>query len=1097
MAHRSAFASALLAAFGVITSGVMADEPPSYPIGENGCAGGRVLEHLERHGDFGQMDAEGLLYVSRLEHEARVLAKRQGLSSEAIAGEVWTSLGPTNGAGRATALAFHPTNPAITIMGAAGGGAWRTTNEGVSWTPLTETIPNLSVGAIAFAPTNPNRVYLGTGEGGYAGDFIPGIGLLTSNDGGDTWTLPESALASMFYRINVHPTNPDELIVGTNKGALRSTTGPNGPWTTVIVGAAGVTAGFGDVTDIVRDPSNPAVLYAATWDRTRWCAKNPCNTANNFLSPTILKSTNSGATWSPSATGFPSSTGTIRVERITLAIAPTSPSTLYALTALFDADTGVTKSHVYKTTNGGATWSNTGLASSDDARVFNLLGTQGWYNTALVVSPTDPNVVIAGGVYYARTMNGGATWSFPFTGAMPHVDVHELRYHPVTRTLWIANDGGIWTSADNATTATSRNVGLVTRQYYAMAMDLVNRNRILAGTQDNGTNARTDGGGTAWSLFSGGDGFQCIINPDAPGIAFSTYQFAEVLRTKNAGSVSPLIVPSGPVFDAEEKKPFFSILKRDPVHSPTLYLASTRVWKSTTGGDAWVPLSTHVTAGGPWTEETIRSIAIAPSHTATIMIAKGARIFRTSDGGANWIVLTNGLPGRNVTNIEISPSNRDVAYATIAGTSGPSVYLTTDGGFTWNARANGLPSFSAHVIRFDPTDPSTLYAGTDVGVYRSSDSGARWDRFGSGMPAVSVYDLQIHPDGAMFRAATHGRGIWQLTIPDATNAPPVVSVSAPSPAVTIARGTTITFTGEAADPDQEPVTLKWTFPDDWSSSVAVNSTTHRFDRAGTWPVSLIATDPKGAMGGAQVMVTVTEPGDNCEAPLVVPGFGPFPYSMTLNAEVATVQTGAEPNSGGSCYPFRPLRTFWLSFTPRESGTYVFSLCTSRVAAFLSAYTGPACGEHQPLPMCMTNTNLSGNCGSDPTSSLELVAGTQYRFFVGSYYNNSFGPITVTISRGTSVPAAVRSVSPASGAAGTPVIVTGSGFAAGASVSFGGVTATNVTVISPTLISAVAPSHVAGNVDVAVRVGDVTATSAKAFTYAEQPATQPKRRATRK
>ena len=1095
--HRWLFACVAL--LSLQSFGLFADNtPPEFPIGEKGCAGARVIEHLERHGDYGQIDPEALLYVTRLEHEARVHAKRQGLGSEAIDGNVWTSLGPTNGAGRAIAITFHPTIPNIAVIGTAGGGVWGTVDEGLTWTPLTETIPNLSVGAVAYAPSNAGRIYLGTGEGGYAGDFIPGIGLLTSNTGGDTWELPNSVLASMFYRINVHPTNADELIVGTNKGALRSTNGANGPWTTVINSAPGVAIGYGDVTDIVRDPSNPAVLYATTWDRNRWCAKNPCNTPNNFFTPTILKSTDSGVTWKQAAVGFPVNTDIIRVERISIAIAPSSPNTLYALTALFNANSGNTDSHVYKTTDGGASWTDTGMVVSDDSRVSALLGTQGWYDNTIVVSPSDPNLVIAGGVYYARTTDGGANWTFPFTGAMPHVDVHDLRYHPVTGKLWIANDGGIWTSTDNASTAASRNVGLVTRQYYAMSMDRVNRNRILAGTQDNGTNARKDAGGTDWSGFSGGDGFQCVINADAPSVAFSTFQFANVLRTKNAGSLQPQIIPSGPLFEEEEKTPFFSVLKADPLNASTLYVASTRVWKSTSSGDSWIPLSTNTTSGGVWSDENIRSIAISPQSSTTMVVAKGGRVFRTTDGGASWIVHTSGLPGRLITNVEISPVNRDVVYATIAGTSGPSVFFTNDGGFTWSARANGLPSFSAHVIRFDPTDPSVLYVGTDVGVYRSTDAGATWNRFGSGMPAVSVYDLQIHPDSTIFRAATHGRGIWQLNVNGVTNTSPVAQITFPPAPVTVQRGATLTFTGSAFDANSDPASLKWTFPDDWSSKSGVTTATHTFDRAGSWPVTLTATDSHGAIGGSEVMVTVAEPGDNCATPVVVPADGPFPWSATFNAEVGSVQaTDPGSDNGRACYRFSLLRTMWLSFTPAVSGTYTFSQCTSRVASFIAAYTGGACGPYVPEPMCMTNIGPTGDCTKDPTTSFEMIGGREYRLLVGTYFNNSFGPITVTIDLAPTISTAVRSVSPASGLVGTPVVITGSGFSEGAVVRFGGVAATGVTVINSTLISATVPPHAVGNVDVSVRVGTTTATSSKAFTYATPPPPQGRRRAVKK
>jgi IPT/TIG domain/PKD domain len=1078
----------------VVASAVGAQpEPPEYPVGENGCAGARVIEHLERHGDFGRIDPEALLYVTRVEHERRQLDRRQGINAEAIAGNVWTSIGPTNGAGRAIAIAHHPGLPSTAIIGAAGGGAWKTTNNGVNWTSLTETLPNLSVGAVAYAPSEASRVYLGTGEGGYAQDFIPGIGLLWSDDGGATWNLPATVLAPMFYRIVVHPTNPNDIIVGTNRGALRSVAGPNGPWTTVIASSPGLGEGYGDVTDIVRDPSNASVLYAATWDRNRWCQRFPCSQI--LAPPTVLKSTNGGATWTPAGNGLPLSTHDFRVERMSIAIAPSSPNTLYALTALFQGESGQTLSHVYKTTDGGASWTETGLVNSEDGRVNNLLGVQGWYDNTIVVAPGDPNTVVAAGVQYARTTDGGATWSYPFSFGAPHVDVHDLRYD-AAGLLWIANDGGIWTSSDHASTATNRTAGLVTRQYYAIAIDGVNRNRVLGGTQDNGTNLRTDGGGTAWSFFSGGDGFQCFIHPEVPSVAFSTFQFADLLRTKGASSSAPIVAPSGPVFAATEKKPFFSVLKADPTHPSTLYLGTTRLWKSTTAGESWIPLSMNTT-GGAWGEDTIRAIAVAPSDAATILIARAGRILRTTDGGATWSFVTLGLPGRTVTSLAISPENRNLAYATIAGTSGNSLYYTTDG-TNWSPRSSGLPSFSAQVVRFDPTDVSTLYAGTDVGVYRTTDGGATWSPFGTGMPAVSVYDIQILPDGSVFRAATHGRGIWELNVTGIENHPPTVLVTAPTAAVTVARGAEVAFSGAASDVDGEPLTMQWTFADDWSTKVGATTVSHRFDRAGTWPVALTAKDVHGAVSGAEAIVTVLEPSNNCATPLVVPAAGPFPWSVTLNSEVASRQTSLDPSSGGSCYPFLPLRTMWLSFTPTVTDDYAFSLCASGVPGFISAFDGPNCTPTTALPMCVANTLLSGDCGTDPSSSMVLTAGVTYRFVVSSYYTDWHGPITVTISRGFSVAGALRSVSPATSpvGGGAKVVLTGAGFAEGAIVRFDGIPASGVTVLSPNLITATVPAHGPGNVDVSVDSDGTKVTAAGAFTYTQPPPASDRRRAAR-
>jgi len=252
------------------------------------------------------------------------------------------------------------------------------------------------------------------------------------------------------------------------------------------------------------------------------------------------------------------------------------------------------------------------------------------------------------------------------------------------------------------------------------------------------------------------------------------------------------------------------------------------------------------------------------------------------------------------------------------------------------------------------------------------------------------------------------------------------------------------------------------------------------------------------VSGKEAIVTVTESSNNCATPLVVPAAGPFPWSVTLNSEVASRQTTLDPSSGGSCYPFQPQRTMWLSFTPTVTDDYAFSLCASGVPGFISAYDGPACSPNTALPMCVANTLLSGNCSTDPSSTLVLLAGVTYRFLVSSYYSDWHGPITVTIARGTAVAAAIRSVSPATSpiAGGGKVVLTGAGFAAGAIVRFDGIPATGVTVLSPNLLTAIVPVHVAGNVDVSVDSDGTKVTSARAFTYTQPPPGIDRRRAAR-
>ena len=304
--------------------------------GEADAIRDRVRLYLERHGERGRIDPELRLKAVAREyarHRAEKLALRP--SAEGPKDGTWVSLGPTNGAGRMTSIRPHPTIAGTYYAGAAGGGVWKTTDGGTTWTPLTDGIHDLSVGALAIARSSPNVIYVGSGEGGYAFDFVPGIGLLTSTDGGETWSFPSSVVATTFYRISVHPTNPLDLVVGTNQGGLRTTDG-GATWTSVIPKDI-----YGDVTEVVRHPTNPDVLYAATW-----CVAN-CSTRV----ARVLKSTDGGSSWSDKSAGLPGAdpppTPAFRFnERLSLAISASNPSVLYAATAI-TSDVETTRSHVY------------------------------------------------------------------------------------------------------------------------------------------------------------------------------------------------------------------------------------------------------------------------------------------------------------------------------------------------------------------------------------------------------------------------------------------------------------------------------------------------------------------------------------------------------------------------------------------------------------------------------------------------------------------------------------------------------------------------------------------------------------------------------
>ena len=699
----------------------------------------RIRWFQERHP---QRDPDSRLAAVKEEYEERQWKKRVESFTDAAIGN-WVSLGPTNGAGRISSIAVHPTVNGTVYVGSDGGGVWKTTDAGTTWISLTDSINNLNVGAVAIAPSSSNIVYVGTGS-----EHASGIGLLKSIDGGNNWSFPANVIASRFFRISVHPTNPLELVAATSSGALRSTDGGN-TWNTVIPSNP-----YFNITDLKRDPTNPLILYA---------------TARTTAGGRILKSTNGGISFTEKMAGVANNT-----DSMSIAITPANPLVLYVLTSI-QSDL----SHIYKSTDGGESWTDLpSVYNSTDVGTRRLLGSQAWHDNTIIVSPVNPNIVIAGGVGYRRSTDGGQTWSQPFCGNFScfyvHVDWTDQQYQGTT--LWIANDGGVYKSPDDGNTATEHNNGLVVREFYAMSNHPVLLNSALAGSQDNGTDFRYSVGGTSWFSMPYCDGFDSAVNPQRPYIAYATCQGGDIRRTQEFGtnpnifSFPPAAVVSPP-YASGETRPFATRLIMDSSSPSTLYtVSSSRVWKTTNDGDSWTPLSTSTTDGSTLSQ--LLYVAVAKSNSNVLMTWNGSTIYRSTDGGTTWTK----KPPLNypVTSLDIDPIDPNVIYiGSYSGCSGCSgVLMSTDGGNSWQPRGTGLPgNFRPTLaIRVDPLDSNTVYCGTSSAVYVSSDRGLHWSDLGTNLPSVYIEDLSITDDGSSLRAATYGRGIWEIQLRNVASA---------------------------------------------------------------------------------------------------------------------------------------------------------------------------------------------------------------------------------------------------------------------------------------------------------------------------------------
>jgi photosystem II stability/assembly factor-like uncharacterized protein len=175
---------------------------------------------------------------------------------------------------------------------------------------------------------------------------------------------------------------------------------------------------------------------------------------------------------------------------------------------------------------------------------------------------------------------------------------------------------------------------------------------------------------------------------------------------------------------------------------------------------------------GAETHATILTLAESPVTPGIIWAGTDdGRVHVTRDHGRSWTDVGSNLPdpprGLWISRVEPSRFQEGTAYASVDGHRSdrfdPWIFGTTDYGATWTQLTDGIPEGHAiYVVREDPMNSNLLYAGSEFGVFFSINGGESWAPIGSGFPTVAVHDLVIHPREGDLIAATHGRSIWIL-----------------------------------------------------------------------------------------------------------------------------------------------------------------------------------------------------------------------------------------------------------------------------------------------------------------------------------------------
>jgi photosystem II stability/assembly factor-like uncharacterized protein len=720
----------------------------------------RIHKHFKRYEWFLATRVNTKGYInSNLMWKAIQDKKKRATRTLKSPAPTWKELGPTSlpyeisdftaGIGRIDCIAIDPVHTNIMWAGAPTGGLWKSTNGGKHWFSQDNDLPTLAISWIVIDPRDNNVMYLATGDFDSMRSY--GQGVLKSTDGGENWHL--SGLQNDDYiisKILMHPTDSNTLIATTNYGIYKTTNGGN-KWKRKQKGY---------FSDIEVEPSNPAIWYATE------------------SSTGIFRSDDAGDSWSPlaqvakklPASGF---------NRVELAISQQSPHNIYAV---FSDEVSSALLGVYCSKGDWKQWEL--MSDYPNILGWKADGTndqgQGHYDLTIAVHPTDPNTVFIGGVNFWVSQDNGKQWQclahWAGDNRLPyvHADHHALVFSP-QHTLYVATDGGIFKSSNFGVQWQNISDGLAVNQIFRLGSSY-DGNDIVTGSQDNGTNIYR---ANSWTNIWSGDGMECIIDPTDSSVIYIENEYGKLNRlTGNHYDWMPINCgiragyPDQGCQGRDGRASWVTPFVIDPHDNKTLYVLTDKVYKSGNQGDNWCPIS-HVLFlhQGIDQYKYPLSLAVAPSDANYIYTAYGNILYRTKDGGKNWLEYrwrdAKGKPLNITTSyIAVHPLKPKEVWVTVFGfIDGEKVYRSTNAGNSWKNMSGSIANIPVNCIVIDP-DPNkeTVYIGTDLGVQVFQKGDNNWQYFGIGLPNVIINELEITHSSRKMRAATYGRGLWEVSV---------------------------------------------------------------------------------------------------------------------------------------------------------------------------------------------------------------------------------------------------------------------------------------------------------------------------------------------
>ena len=567
----------------------------------------------------------------------------------------WRSEGPFLGA--VVDVAIDPVQPDTLFAATGAGGVWRSDDGGQSWTLPDGELVSRPVRWIEVDPGDPATLWVGVEVRG-------GPGLWRSRDRGKSWEIvrPDRTSYALGQPIAFAPSRPKTIYVPSTNLHFRSADGGK-TWESFRVAGQ-------DAYAFAIHPEDPKIIYAGGR-----------GTEHN-----LRRSVDAGKTWKPAGAGLPESS----INRVV--IPRGKPSTVYVVSA---------SRRVHKSENGGDTWTEIDLGVQSE--VFSL-----------DLDPHDPQVLFAGtGDGLRKSTDGGTTWS-AVGGGLGRYYCKSVAFHPTRKGL------------------------------------------VYAGTTGKGFFKSTDGGESfepSGAGLAAGWVEKIYAPPTSAGTLFAQMSVG-LYRRDEHGTWIEIQAPFAPGKEAEIDGIVFDRVSPKKVYAHE----GARWWRSEDGGRAWA----EIEVPSPSMKNMIKGRLSAPGFKSLaqdigdpkIFYAgswssheEGSALFRSMNGGKKWELASSGIPGKSVTLLRAAAPG--VLYA-VGGKD--AVYHTSDGGRNWTSvRTGEVTDLAADVTR-----PERVYVATKQGLFRSGDSGATWVK-AAGIKGDEVHGVAVSPkDGQVFAGTFEG-----------------------------------------------------------------------------------------------------------------------------------------------------------------------------------------------------------------------------------------------------------------------------------------------------------------------------------------------------